>query len=310
MPKIAYRDWKPTADTLQLLDKANEIIADYAAQGYDLTLRQLYYQLVSRDIIPNRQREYNRLGEIVANGRMAGLIDWDAIVDRGRELDKNSHWNSPREILDTAANAFAFDKWANQPKRVLVMVEKDALSGVLEPVCRRLDVPFSANKGYASASHLWRIAQQLSTWAQDHNQFPVILYFGDHDPSGLDMDRDVFERLQELGDLQGKEWSEEIDPVGDGDGIALERLALTKKQIEKYNPPPNPAKQTDSRAEQYIAQFGYESWELDALEPRVLANLVERNILKHRDESAWNEMLDREEAVKEQLRQFAEQVDE
>ena len=160
-------------------------IAEYAAQGYDLTLRQLYYQFVSRDLLPNRQSEYKRLGDIINDARLAGLVDWEAIVDRTRNIRALSHWSDPASIVKAAANSFAVDKWADQPKRVEVWIEKDALVGVFEPVCEELDVPLFSCRGYTSQSEVWGAAQRLEKYLMA-DQEVVILHIGDHDPSGLD----------------------------------------------------------------------------------------------------------------------------
>src|SRR6185369_10539864 len=112
----------------------------YRRQGYRLSLRQLYYQLVARALIENSEKSYKNIGNLVSDARQAGLIDWDMIEDRGRETVSVSHWDSPADIVRSAAYSFRIDKWADQPWHVEVMVEKDALSGVLGPVCRRLDI--------------------------------------------------------------------------------------------------------------------------------------------------------------------------
>src|SRR5436190_19129181 len=104
-----------------MIDKCNKLIATYSAQGYSLTLRQLYYQFVSRDWLPaewadpntgstNNQKSYDKLGIIVGDGRMAGLIDWNAIEDRTRNIDGNTHWTSPASIIRAVANQYQIDK--------------------------------------------------------------------------------------------------------------------------------------------------------------------------------------------------------
>ena len=105
MPKIKYKDFNFRPATLAIITKANEIIAEYSAQGFDLTLRQLYYQFVSRDIIPNTQKSYKNLGSVVNDGRLAGLIDWSAIVDRTRELRTLPHWSEPGEFIGQVQSA-------------------------------------------------------------------------------------------------------------------------------------------------------------------------------------------------------------
>lgn len=141
----AFTNWTPRSHKNRvLLVRGVEIINEYAQQGYQLTLRQLYYQMVARDIIPNAVEWYKKLGDVVSNGRMAGYIDWNAIVDRDRVPIMPSHWDSPADILQTAASSYRVDRWQGQPHQVEVWCEKDALSGVIEPVCRRYHVRFMA----------------------------------------------------------------------------------------------------------------------------------------------------------------------
>ena len=155
MPRIRYVPKNFGGAALRVIGEANAIIADYAAQGYDLTLRQLYYQFVSRDLLPNRQSEYKRLGDIINDARLAGLVDWEAIVDRTRNIRALPHWSDPAAIVRAAASSFAVDKWAEQPRRVEVWIEKDALVGVFEPVCQELDIPLFSCRGYTSQSEVW-----------------------------------------------------------------------------------------------------------------------------------------------------------
>lgn len=261
MPKIIYKDFKFRPATLAMIRQANQIIAEYAAQGFDLTLRQLYYQFVSRDLIPNTQRDYKNLGSIINDARLAGLIDWKAIVDRTREIRSLSHWSSPAEIIEATSNQFNVDRWAGQKCRPEIWIEKDALVGVFERICRELDVPLLSCRGYTSQSEMWGASQRMLGYIR-RNQIPVVFHFGDHDPSGRDMSRDILDRLEMFTRRK----------------LVFERLALNMDQVDKYDPPPNPAKITDSRANAYMAEFGDESWELDALEPSVLEGLVRKAI--------------------------------
>ena len=152
--KIAYLDKTFRKATLATIRMANEIIEEYQAAGFSLTLRQLYYQFVARDFINNTMREYKRLGKIISDGRMTALIDWTAIEDRTRNLQTNSHWDSAADLLESAAQQYRIDLWADQEYAVEVWIEKEALIGVIEPVCRDLDVPYFACKGYVSKSEV------------------------------------------------------------------------------------------------------------------------------------------------------------
>ncbi len=285
MPKICYVEHKFGAKALAIIAKANEILAEYTKQGYDLTLRQLYYQFVARDIIPNNQREYKNLGSIVNDARLAGLIDWDCIVDRTRNVRGNQHWEDPAEIIKACGYSFAIDKWDSQPNRIEVWIEKDALVGVVERVCRMLDINYFSCRGYVSQSEIHEAARDRLIPYQQAGQECIILHLGDHDPSGIDMSRDIEDRLRIFGcDAQVK------------------RIALNMDQVQQYSPPPNPAKLTDSRAEGYIRKFGDDSWELDALEPNVISTLITDEVMSVRDLDRWKEATAVEEHGQEILK--------
>ncbi len=303
MPKICYVERKFEPGSLKLVEIANAIIKEYTAQGFDLTLRQLYYQFVARDIIRNKQQEYKRLGSIINDARLAGLIDWNAIVDRTRELRELSHWTSPSEIVNACVRSYRLDKWANQAHRVEVWIEKDALVGVIEGVCQELDVAHFSCRGYTSQSEMWEAAQRLKRYAAADprrkaagghlRQTPVIIHLGDHDPSGIDMSRDIEDRLRLFG----------CD-------VEFHRIALNMNQVQKYNPPPNPCKITDSRARGYIDLHGHESWELDALDPKTLAALIRKKVSEYIDEDALEVRVNLEADHKERLEEAAEGMSE
>lgn len=278
MPRIAYIEKKFSNKSLAIIAQANVIIQEYAAQGFSLTLRQLYYQFVARDLIPNQQSEYKRLGSIINDARLAGFIDWEAIEDRTRFLRANSHWNSPADIVEACADQYRVNLWNTQQYRPEVWIEKDALIGVIEPVCRDYDVPYFACRGYTSQSEQWRAGQRMLEHLE-HGYTPVVLHFGDHDPSGIDMTRDNEDRLFMFTGFTGM------------DNVEVRRLALNADQIKEYDPPPNPAKITDSRYSSYVVQHGQMSWELDALEPQVIAGLIRDELEGLIDMTAWSEAL-------------------
>lgn len=277
MAKICYKETRFKPATLVLIEEADAIVREYQEQGYDLTLRQLYYQLVARDIIPNRQAEYSRLGGIIKNARLTGLIDWASIVDRTRNVKSNPHWETPREILNACIGSFQMDKWRTQKCRPEVWIEKDALRGIIEGICSELDVPHFSCRGYTSISEMWGAGQRFLRWLEEGQQ-PIVIHLGDHDPSGINMSEDILKRLTMFM----------------GADLAVLRIALNWDQIEKFNPPPNPAKQTDSRYEAYVQRFGDKCWELDALEPDVLVRLIRETVLSLRDEDAWEEAVQQE----------------
>jgi hypothetical protein len=293
MPKIAYKVHRFRDASLQKIVIAREILDEYAAQGFDLTLRQLYYQFVARNYIPNRDNEYDKLGTLINNARLAGLIDWNQIVDRTRNVRARPHWSSPADIIKSAASSYAIDCWSNQPEIIEVWIEKDALVGVVEPTCREHDVALFSCRGYTSSSEIWRAAQRHLRYTMNGKRVRV-LHMGDHDPSGIDMTRDIRDRLELFCEHAGY------------DAPRVERIALTMEQVKEYEPPPDPAKVTDSRFTSYWAEYGNESWELDALEPRVLTGLIEEHIAGIIDGGLWNIRLKREQEERAQLQKISD----
>lgn len=285
------RDFR--SGTRALIRKANALIADYQAQGYKLTLRQLYYQFVQRNWLKNEQSEYKRLGEIINDARLAGLVPWDAIEDRGRNLAPTPMWgfpgeqSSPGDFIVDWGRHFKNDPWDQQPEYVEVWIEKEALVGVIERPCRRWRVPYFACKGYVSASEMYDAAKRLADRAEA-GQEVTIIHLGDHDPSGTQMTENIDERIALL--------SREIE------GISVNRIALTMAQIKEYAPPPNPAKETDSRYKEYVRRYQTESsWELDSMQPSVIDALVEAEIASHVDQDMWDEAIAAEKPLMDDL---------
>jgi hypothetical protein len=316
--KIKFRNAKLSAANKQRLQQINEIVREYQAQDLVLTLRQLYYQLVSRDIIPNKQNEYSKLSTILKEGRMSGIVDWDAIEDRLRQIDVPSAWSSPRQILETAKDTYRKNRMNGQDNYIEVWVEKDALSGVLSRVTYQYGIPIMVNRGYSSASAMFDSFNRFNRAIQ-REQNCKLLYLGDFDPSGIDMIRDIRDRIAEFlsrpyfssyepEDLQEEEavhrargfqeWFEtkfEIIPI-----------ALTREQIDEYDPPENPAKRTDPRAKDFIAEHGTSSWEVDALRPEVLNTILTEAIEERLDLDKYNEILEEEEEDRTKLTDIIE----
>lgn len=292
MPKIEYIYKKFRQESLNLIEKINSIINDYQRQGYSLTLRQVYYQMVARDIIPNNERSYKNLGNLINDGRLAGVIDWKSIEDRTRNLQSNSHWESPSGIIKSAAYSYHTDYWEGQENYVEVWVEKDALVGIVGQICEQLDIHYFSCRGYVSQSEMWSASQRMRKREAEGKNL-ILLHLGDHDPSGKDMSRDILDRLR----------------LFEVEQLEFKRLALNMNQIEKYNPPPNPTKLTDSRATGYINRYGHECWELDALEPKVITNLISDNVLKYRNEKRYQYCKKIEDKQKELLEEIADDWD-
>ena len=263
-----------------MLDIINRILEEYKNDGYVLTLRQLYYQLVSKDIIPNNDREYAKLSNILKKGRMAGIVDWSAIEDRVR-VPKLPYWvRGVTHAINDTIEQYRLNRMQGQNQNIEIWVEKDALSNVLYRVSGKYHIRLMVNRGYSSVSAMYDAHNRL-------NSGDTILYFGDHDPSGMDMIRDIRERMEEFG-LE----------------INVCPIALTMEQIKTFNPPPNPAKITDPRAKWYIKEYGRTSWELDALPPRELIRLAEEAVKELINVDLYNNMLEKEQEHIAELRSF------
>lgn len=308
--KRAYIELNMGGKRLAIVEQANSIIAEYRTQGFDLTLRQLYYQFVARDAFPdswnmsragdkwirdvngtpNNPLSYKNLGDIINDARMCGLVDWDSITDRTRNLVARSTWLNPAGIIKTAMGAFAIDKWEDQKSVPEVWIEKDALVGVIENICNEFQVAYFSCRGYTSQSEMWGAAQRIGRRWTKYGQTTSILHLGDHDPSGIDMSRDIEDRINLFT----------ARDVGDTP-FDLKRIALNMDQVKKYNPPPNPAKQTDCRYDDYRKKFGDESWELDALDPRVISDLISKNITALQNKKQWRSKVGQEIRMREDL---------
>ena len=270
-------DWTPRPATLALVYAARDVIDEAAGQGYKLTLRAVYYGLVSVNAIENNARCYKRLSEVLNRARWAGLLDMTAIDDLQRVVVERPAWTGPDDFAESVVPQYRRDWWANGDTRVEVWAEKAAVASIVGPEAHRFGVRFLACRGYASLTALAEAAQR---W--DFGRRAVVLYVGDLDPSGADMDRDIAERLEELA-------------TG---GVEVRRLALTRAQVEEHDLPPNHTKLKDSRAANWI--HGRDSWELDALPAPVLAGLV-RDALADLIPDDFDERRDEDRATQRRL---------
>jgi hypothetical protein len=254
--------FKPHAATRSVIERANTIIDEYLAQDFKLTLRQLFYQFVSRRLLENIFTNYKRLGVIVRNARDGGLIDWDAIEDRTREVHDHVFWNNPAGIISAAAEQYREDLWAGQRYRPEVWIEKDALLGVIEGVCTELRVPYFAHRGNNSQTLQYQAGKRFAEYL-DQGLIPLVLNLLDHDPNGIDMSRDNKVRLKLYARTE----------------IEVRRIALNMDQVREHNPPENFVKESDTRTSGYRQRFGTDKcWELDALPPNVIADLIRREV--------------------------------
>lgn len=269
--KEKYLDKVFYSKSLVKLDKIDEIVTEYQAQGLTLSVRQAYYQMVARGYILNNQKEYLSIQNLIHDGRLAGLIDWEAFEDRCRAFVSNTRWSSGNQILRAAADSYHVDMWRNQLYRPFVIVEKDALKGVLEPVCRKYDTPLLSSRGYCSASVFHDFGCGDVVKAYREGQVPIIFHWGDHDPAGLGMTEDLKIKLA----------------LFSGEAVKIIRLGLNMEDVRRFNPPPNFAKDSDTKTPEYVKRYGSECWELDAMTPTYISETTEKAIKRLIDPECW-----------------------
>lgn len=241
----------------------------HVALYYDhpMTVRQVFYRLVSGGVIAKTEAEYkSTIVRLLAEMRRAGEIPYGWIADNTRWMRKPRTHSSLEAALELTAETYRRSLWNNQDAYVEVWLEKDALAGVLYEITARYDVPLMVTRGYPSLTFLHSAAEEIA-----EQECPVFLYyFGDHDPSGVHIPQKVEEELRRLA------------PAAD---LCFERVAVTPEQIEEWELPTRPTKKTDTRAK----NFEGESVEVDAIPPGTLRELVADCIEQHIDERLLHE---------------------
>jgi hypothetical protein len=260
--------------------QAKEIVESYDTS---VTLRQLFYRLVSAQLIPNTQGAYKRLSELTAEARRQGLFP--DLIDRGRQIHRPAWWDDPADAMGALIGQYRIDRTAGQDVSLYLGVEKAGLVVQLESWFGSMGLPVLALGGYSSQTYVDEVAADVRLQGRPG----VLLYAGDHDPSGEDIDRD-FEKRSAC-------WDEVI------------RVALTAAQVVQYQLPPNPGKATDSRAAAFVARHGeLVQVELDALDPDDLRALFTAAVEPYWDTSLYDAAVAREAADITELRQAAESL--
>ncbi|MHB1420472.1 MAG: hypothetical protein ACYCX4_12970 [Bacillota bacterium] len=239
--------------TLDLISAAHQVLQEYNP----MTLRQVYYQLVSRHVIDNKRSEYQKLSSALVKARQEGIIPWEWVEDRVRQPRTVNMWRDLPDFMDTVRKAYRRDVWSTQPQYVEVWLEKDALSGIFSDITKEYGITLVVGRGYNS----WSAFKDAEARFLRYNRPVSILYFGDFDPSGEDIVRALDESINFFG----------ISPT-------IEKVALTMQDIRDYNLPPDFAKKTDSRAKVFIKQYGDVAVELDALPLPVLQAKIKDSI--------------------------------
>lgn len=280
-----------------LIDESIKVISKYTTK---LTLRQIYYRLVTKLIIPNTKSEYKYLSRALVDGRLSGAIDWARMEDKTRDFSigdgdlwgAEEWFESDLEDFKNSGNNYSFPHWYKQPEYVEVWCEKEALENLFLSQTRKHRVVCGICRGYPSIAWLRDASIRIkNTLANPVNNFEkaTILYFGDFDPSGTDIERNIKDRLQKTFLTS----------------VNVERVAITPTQIKKYKIPSMPTKTSDARAKAHIQKYGaVSSVELDALEPDVLEKMIGDSILTKFDDSIPPTWQQEEEDLREEVREL------
>lgn len=258
-----------------------------------MTLRQLYYRLISSAELRYAATEYSRLGAVMTRLREAGDVPRSWLVDHTRSTLKPSSWSGLADFSETVRDAYRKDFWASLPHHVEVFVEKDAVAGTIQPVTTENDVAIRVCRGYASVSFAGEIAD---LWRRIKK--PIFAYYlGDFDPSGFDLERDLREKIERYG---GRYYECDADDA-DGDNFVWQRLGVTAADFITHDLIRLPVKETDKRAAAFVERHGTACAEIDAIPPTELRRRVEEAINSHIDVAEWNRLLAVEQAEQETL---------
>ena len=247
--------------SLELLDQVLKIIDSY---DFSLTLRQIYYQLVAKQIIPNKQEYYKKLSRVCVAGRDEGILPEEAFADRLRAVDKPGAWLDLNSFMETVKRSYNKDKWDNQPKYLEIWTEKDALRSVLTEITYQYDVSLMVARGQLSRTAIYEASERYKAKA---DRECYLYYCGDFDPSGLSIYDSIKNRIGNFGV-----------------SINYERIALTEEQIKKYRLPSDPGKQSDPNYNKFVALYSDDKVvELDSLPPDILRDIIRECITKNID---------------------------
>jgi len=266
-------------DRSWIIEKSQTVLSEYSG---GITVRQLYYRLVADYGMTNDINHYKRVVGAMGKARWDDIVSMDAFIDRERsmygstkadEKDVDDEISNAKDQIKAWMRAYYLNRWSNQKNYVEVWIEKKALQGVFERPCMYKDVGLAPCKGYPSITFLYEASQRFEQ-AENEGKKPVILYFGDYDPSGADIPRSIEENLQRMG----------VD-------VHVDRIALNPDLIRELSLPSVPPKKTDSRT---VNWDGDGAVELDAVEPKRLARMCEDAIMRYFDADLYKELKDRE----------------
>jgi 5S rRNA maturation endonuclease (ribonuclease M5) len=276
--------------TLKIIGLVRKLITQH--RGRKLTLRQVFYQLVAKKIIPNNLRAYKNLSYLIAKARKNGDLPWDVMRNHTRFVIKENSWPNFKDFTKKIEKIYHKSKLANQRNYIEIWIEKDSLREWFEPITKEFDIPLIICRGYPSITTLYEASKRLKEIKK-----PIyILYFGDFDPSGEDIFRTIKEKLiKDFGVNRRK--------------LHIKKVALTLKDIKKYKLPPAPTKTTDSRSGKFVKKYGDFAVELEALPVKVLEQKIKKNIKSLLNWKQFQKDLKKEKQETKKLRKLVEKIE-
>jgi hypothetical protein len=286
-PVYGSRPIKRRRRTKAEIARLRENIYDALKADHPMTVRQVFYRLVSTRAVEKTEKDYKRaVGRQLLLMRREGEVPYAWVSDNTRWMRKPTTWSSAEAMLKRTAQTYRRSVWDNQNVYVELWCEKDAVAGVILEETRPWDVPLMVSRGFASESYLYECAEQIKAEGKPAHLY----YFGDHDPSGVRIDRAIYRHLERMA------------PDAE---IHFERVAVLPEQIEELDLPTRPTKTGGTHAK----GFEGESVELDAIPAQTLREMVKDKIESHVDWPAYRVMQQAERDEKNLLQQWAERFE-
>jgi hypothetical protein len=254
---LAKAEWAKTKDLIRVATAILE-------REYPMTIRQLFYRIVSVGVIENSRSSYQLVSRVMTTARKDGRCSYEYITDRSRPEYIPNVWTDAAGYAEAVKKSYRKDYWATQPNHVEVWTEKDAIIGCIQPLTDKLGITVRVGRGFSSTTK----KHEISRTFQKITKNIFVLYLGDHDPSGVAIEDNL--RCT-------------IDA-----GFEMERLAIHHSDIREFNLPPLRVKETDSRSGGFLAYHGSECVELDALPPNELRARIENAVTGLRDSVLWD----------------------
>jgi hypothetical protein len=269
---MAQGEWKATK---QFIGVCETILK----AEHPMTVRQLFYRLVSVGVVANTKPDYSRVSRMMTKARRDERIPYEWLVDRSRPTYSVNVWQNPASFVQTVARSYRHDYWYQQPTYCEVWCEKDAVTGSIEDTVRELGVTLRVTRGFMSATRVNDIAQHLRRIRKPKTVF----YLGDHDPSGHSIEETAVDAVLER--MNGFKSGYDVM------NVSVQRLAIHAADIRLFNLPPLLVKDTDPRAEEFEAEHGKDCVELDALPPTELRRRIDEAVMGLVNRAAWDKSM-------------------